>query len=889
MSTHDDRRPAPADRLDEEVEFHLAQQTEKLIRAGKSPEDARREARLRFGGVEGVKASARDQRRFAWLRDAGRDLRYGVRGLRRAPGFATLAILTLGLGIGASTALFSVVQGVLLRELPYPDAGRIVRMFQINTDGTPTGPPRRVGNASEANVHDWRNRTRSFAAIAMMSAAGATPVGGGREPQMANWSQVSDEFVRVLGVRPAYGRWFTADEQRVGGPRAAIISRALRLRLFGDALPPGAVLRVRNDTFAVVGEMPEGFDYPGGTDVWTPRELVESSPNRTAHNVQAIGRLAPGVSLDTAIAELSAVSRRMRDEFGSQTWMVDATAVPLLEQTTTAIKPALQLLFGAACVLFVIACANVSNLLLAREASRRQMIAVQLAIGAGRWRIVRQRLAEIFLLCIAATAVGVLLARFAVVALVEMDPGTIPRLRTVHLDWIAVTFAVGVAVLATTAIGVITALRRGDRDLRVALGDSSRGASEGRRAERAREILVVTQVAMTVVLIAGTALLARSFLSVMRIDPGYRTNGATVFDLVYPRGADPDARQKQRVLHEEFMSQVRGLPGVTGVGLISGLPAGGGGFYPNGRYLEMTSVDELTTGDAVTALGPAAAERSGSAGFRVVGGDYFRIMGIPLISGRTFADGDTADAPHVAVISQSMAKARWPDRDPIGRYIQFGNMDGDRRGFRIVGVVGDVRELSPEAPPGPLFYVDYRQRPGQASRVSFVVAGGGADLSVMAQQRLRQLEPNLPLIVRRLDETFDASLNGRRFNLLLITVFGVTALVLAVLGTYGLVSFLVAQRRREIGIRLALGANTTSVLNLVIWRGARLAIAGAILGLIAAVLLGRLVDGLLFAVSATDPMTLLLAVAVTTLAVVAASLGPAWRATAISPTETLHA
>jgi hypothetical protein len=291
----------------------------------------------------------------------------------------------------------------------------------------------------------------------------------------------------------------------------------------------------------------------------------------------------------------------------------------------------------------------------------------------------------------------------------------------------------------------------------------------------------------------------------------------------------------------------------------------------------------------VAALGPRAAERAGSAGFRVVGGDYFQVLGIPLIAGRTFDQSDTADAPHVAVVSQSFATARWPGREAVGRFIQFGNMDGDIRGFRIVGVVGDVRELSPETPPGPVFYVDYRQRPGQASRVSLVVTGGGPDLGVTAQRMLRELEPSVPLIVRRLDDVFDASVSGRRFNLVLIAVFGITALVLAVLGTYGLISFLVAQRRREIGIRLALGADTRSVLGLVIWRGARLALVGVVIGLSAALFLARLVDGLLFAVTATDPSTLVVAGALTTLAVVAASFVPAWRATAISPTETLRA
>ena len=893
MSRQDRRTRGPDsdvgdDRLSDEIAFHIEQQTAKLVRQGMAPEAARREAMKRFGGVEAARESARDEMRLAWLRGIGRDLRYAGRGLRRAPAFTTLAVLTLALGIASSTALFSVVQGVLLRSLPYPAADRIVRLYQINTDGTPTSQPRRVGNANELNVVDWRARTHSFAAIAMMWQGGPVPVSGGRDPVMAAVTQVSDEFADVMRVRPAVGRWFAPEERREGAPRAAIISRSLRMRLFGEALPPGAVIRILQESYAIVGEMPAGFDYPAGTEVWSAREVMPMPVSRSSHNVQVIARLRDGVSLDAAVADLSAVSRRMRDEYGDQTWMVDATALPLLEQMTSAIKPALQLLFGAACVLFVIACANVSNLLLARHAARRQMIAVQLAIGAGRWRVVRQHLAEILILCVAAAAIGALTARAALRGLLSLDPGTIPRLAEVELDWVAVAFAIGASLAATMAIGMITSLRGRDRDLRTALDDASRGSSDGRSGERAREGLVLAQVAMTVVLLGGTALLARSFVEVLRVDPGYRTEGTVALDLVIPRGTDPGARQRQWQLQQEFITRLRELPGVTGVGLTSGLPAGGGNYF-GGRYLEMTRVDELSTPEDVARLGQAIADRAGSAGFRVVGGDYFRVMGIPVLQGRAFEAGDTAEAPHVAVVSTSFAEARWPGRDAVGRFVQFGNMDGDRRGFRIVGVVGDVRELSPEAPPGPLFYVDYRQRPGHGSRVSVVVAGGGPDLGVTAQRILRELEPSVPLQVRTVAGAFDAAFNGRRFNLLLIAVFSATALGLAVLGTYGLISFLVAQRRREIGIRLALGADVRSVVRLVVWRAARLALAGAVVGLGAALLMRQLVDGLLYSVSPTDPATLVGAILVTTGAVIAASLVPAWRATTISPTETLRA
>jgi predicted permease len=874
------------DRLAEEVAFHIEQHTEKLVRSGLPRDEARRRALLRFGGVEAMKESARDQWRFAWMRGFTTDLRHAVRGLLRAPAFAALVVATLGLGIAASTALFSVVRGVLLRELPYPDADRIVRMFQINTDGTPNGPVQRINGASELNVFDWRRRTRNFASIATMAQWGPQPVSTGRDAVTARLTMVSREFIDVMRVQPAAGRWFLDAEQREGAERAVVISESLSLRIFGGPAPPDARLRVGSDSYAIVGQMPPGFDYPGRTEVWMPAELRRPSQSRTAHNVQVVGRVSPGVGVEDAASELSLVSRQMRTEYGEDTWMVDATAVPLLEQTTSAVRPALRLLFGAAALMFLIACANAANLLLARVAARRQEAAIQMAMGAGRWRVIRQRLAEILILTAGAIAVGLAMARLAIAGMIALDPGTIARLKNVSLDWAAAGFAIAISLAATLAIGLVTSWRRGDRDLRTVLGEVPRGGSGGRSTERARQALVAGQVAITVILLAGTALLARSFVEVLRIDPGYRTDGITVIDLVVP-SEGPGAEQRQRALQKTFVERLQTLPGVAGVGFINDLPAGGGN-YANGRFLEMNSADELTTFESVAALGPRLSERAGYAAFRVASGDYFRVMQIPLLRGRLFEEGDTPDAPHVAVVSESLAKARWPDRDPIGRFVQFGNMDGDLRGFRIVGVVGDVREITPEAAPGPTFYADFRQRPGQAARASIVVDGGDATLASSAQRILRELAPDVPIQVRSLADVFDAALRGRRFNLVLIAVFALTALVLAVAGTYGLVSVLVAQRRREIGIRVALGADTRSVLSLVMWQATRLAAAGAAVGLAASLLMTRLVDGLLYRVEPSDPATLASAALIVTIAVMAASVPPAWRAASVAPTESLR-
>jgi predicted permease len=876
----------PERRLDEEVRYHIEQQTEKLVRQGVPRERARRDALLRFAGVESAKDSARDELRGAWARDLGRDVRYGARLLRRTPGFALMAVLTLGLGIGASTALFSVVEGVLLRALPYPEPDRIVRLLQVNSARS-GAPNSRSGNIADPNVIDWRERTRGFEAIASMSAPAPVAVVGGREAVMARQTYVSQEFFTVIGVAPARGRGFQPAEQREGGSPAVIVSRDFRARAFGDALPDDATLRIGTSTYAVVGEMPPGFDFPSGTEIWTPRELVPPSTSRTSHSARVIARLADGVSLEAAQADLSSVTRAMFAEYGDGTWMRDAVAVPLIEQTVSGVRPALQLLFGAAVVLFVIACTNVTNLLLARDAARAPEVALQLAIGAGRWRIVRQRLAETLVLCAAGAAAGVAIAAVATRTLLALDPGDVPRLAEVGLNWRVVAFACLAAIAATGGIGLVAAFRGADRDLRAVLADAARSTAGGRTRQRAREALVVSQVALTLVLLAGTALLARSFSEVTAIDPGYRTEDVTILDLVMPWPATPDAMQRLSRRQEDVLARLARLPGVERVGLVSGLPTGGGS-YPNGRYLEMTSADEIQSMDDVVELGEQVEARAGHAGFRVVGGGYFDVMEIPLLAGRVFEPGDTAEAPHVAVVSQAFARDRWGDREAIGRFVQFGNMDGDLRGFRVVGVVGDVRELSPEAEPGPLFYVDHRQRPRHGSQISVVVAGGGPGIGGAAQRVLREVDAELPLRVRAIEDAFDAALQGRRFNLVLITAFGLAALGLAVLGTYGVISYLVTQRAREIGIRLALGAAPMSVVALVALRAVRLAVAGGAIGLAAALLLRGLVDGLLFAISPSDPATLAVAAAVTLSAVVAAGLVPAARAARLSPTETLR-
>jgi predicted permease len=864
--------------LDEEIRFHIDQQTAKNLAAGMGAGEARRHAYVKFGGVEYLKEQTRDEYRPAMFEDFLRDVRYGIRILLRAPGFAVVAILTLGLGIGAATAVFSVVDGVLLRPLPYPQADHIVRLYQVDANG------RRGQNISEPNFEDWKSGTRSFSAMAEMS-AGPTPVVTGGEAVMTQGAGVSREFFDVMGVRPIIGRGFIAEEQSVGGAPAVIVSdRLWRLRLDGAPLD-ALTLRIESTVHTVVGVMPPGFDYPGGSEFWTPRERNPPQTSRTAHNFRVVARVADTSSVAAAQAEISALSRALKQRYGDRTWMSDAAAVPLRESLTATSRPVLLLLFGAAILLLAISCLNVSNLYLARASTRQRELALRLAVGADKGRLTRQLLAEALVLAVCASLLGVALAYAGVAVLSSLQPANVPRIADVRVDGAVLGFALAVAVLTAVLLGFLTSMRTSATKLRDAIGEGQRTLGGG-RGERVRQGLVVAQVALTMVLLVGAGLLARSFMQVLAVNPGYNTSNALLLDLIWPFAREAGDRQQRVERQRELLARLGQLPGVQRVALINAFPIGGLS-YANGRFIEMSRPDEFTSMDDFRKLTDDARPRFGMADYRIASEDYFAAMGIPLIKGRVFEPSDGPDAPHVAVISESLARTKWPGQDPLGRFVQFGNMDGDLRGFRIVGIVGDVRELSPESLPGPIFYGYYQQRP--TSRVSVVVrAQSPQAVTASARQIVRSIDAEVPLQMKTTDEAFDVALAGRRFSLLLIGVFSICALLLATLGVYGLMAYVVSQRTREIGIRLALGAESTTVVSMIVGRGVRLALIGVAIGAAAAAGLSRLLDGMLFGVTASDPISFIGVAFVTLVAVLAATWVPAMRAMRVPAAEALR-
>jgi putative ABC transport system permease protein len=870
--------------LDEEIRFHIDRQTEKNLKLGMSPSEARRQALVKFGGVERAKENTRDEFRPRVLEDFSRDLRYGVRTLMRAPGFALVSILTLGLGIGAAAAVFSVVHGVLLKPLSFPAPDRVVRVYQVNTYDGQTNQ----ANFAEPNFVDVKAQNRSFSAMAELGGTSKASVTGEFEPNRAAVTPVSREFFDVVQVRPALGRGFAADDQREGATPTAIVSDAYWRRFLGARLDlRNLTLRSGAAVFQVVGVMPPGFDYPQATEIWIPRELEPPQIHRTGHNFSVIARLRDGVTAEQSIADLNRIARGLKQQYGDDTWMTGAIAIPLLEQLTQNARKPLFILLGAAAFLLVIACANVSNLQLVRAGSRRRELSVRLALGAGRWRVTRQLLAESIVLCVSGGLLGILFAYWGVRALLALQPVTVPRLDQVGINWVVVGVAFAISLVAAIALGLATTMRATGRDLRSTMTDGQRTMSGSRTQQRIRDALVVTQVALTLILLTGAGLLTRSFMQVLAVNPGYHTDNGFIIDLAFPDSDDPAAPVRYIRLQDEIMQRLAQVPGVAAVGGVNDFPLGGG-WFPNGTFVEMTRPDELKSYDDFRKIRDDKS-RLGTANYRVASEGYFRAMGIPLVKGRTFEATDAPDGQHVAVISESLAKTKWPNQDPIGKYIQFGNMDGDLRAFRIVGIVGEVREINVEVPPSPTFYGFYKQRVNAAGRFNIVAHGTDRPEAIATAQRIvRELDPELPVVVRTVSDAFGQSVSGRRFNLILIGVFSIAALVLATMGLYGVISYLVAQRTREIGIRLALGATSTDLGRMVLGHGAMLALVGTVVGLAGAFWLKSIISGLLFGVGMLDPVAIAGVIGLIGAAALTASYLPARRAMRVAPVITLR-
>jgi ABC-type antimicrobial peptide transport system permease subunit len=814
-----------------------------------------------------------------------KDIRYGLRSLARRPGFTALAIITLALGIGASTSIFSVVDAVLLRPLPYPHAEQIVQLREINEKGGKIP-------FTEPNFIDLRSRNHTLEALAQYSGQ-LTTVTGANEPVRALTYLVSADFFRVLGTKALVGRTFVPEEQKPGGAPVAVVSYGFWQRLLGAKSDlNGTTLHVLDQNVAVVGVMPPEFAFPTNAEVWIPRELFPADISRSAHNWSVVARTRPGVSVKQARTDVSAIAKQLKQEYGKDMDAVDFTAVPQQEYMVGDVRGALLVMFTAVGFLLVVACANVANLLLAQVTARQRDFAVRSALGATRLRLARQFVTENVLLVLIAGALGVLLSFWGVDVLLSLNQQGLPRMHEIGVDTRAVGFTVGLSLLIGDVLGLVPVLRFSPRTLEKSLRETNPG-SRGYAGQGLRSLLVVAQMALTVVLLAAAGLLGKSFYRLLQIDPGFRTDSTVAMELSLPeppadeqrykqlmqaytrlleQGVAPEERaqlnaeeERQRLFTSQLLERLSATPGVVAVGTISDLPLSGGG--PDGTFL--------------IANNPA---RKGHAEYRRATAGYFAAMRIPVLRGRLFDASDKFEAPNAAVVSQSVVDKYWPNEDPIGQTIQFGNMDGDLRLLHVVGVVGDIHDYGLNAPAVPTVYANSLQRLPSSNWT--VVARAQSEPSTLAPAMrgvVRSLDPQLPLKFRTLDQVFSSSLSQQRFSLVIFGVFAATALILAALGIYGITAYAVAQRTHEIGIRMALGAQRRDVLRLVFRQALLLAGIGAVAGLVGAYAAKSVLQSFLFEVAPTD-FSVFVAVPVVLLFVaLVACLVPARRATRVDP------
>jgi putative ABC transport system permease protein len=814
-----------------------------------------------------------------------KDIRYGIRSLVKRPAFTIIAVMTLALGIGASTAIFSVVDGVLLRPLPYPDAEQIVQLREVSTNGTKVA-------FTEPNFLDVRARSRTLEAIAQYG-GGLTTVSGASEPVRALTFVVSGDFFNVLGVKPVIGRTFAPEESKPGGAPVAVVSYGFWQRLLGGRSDlAGTTLRLMDQSVSVVGVMPARFAFPRNAEVWIPRELSPPQTSRTAHNWSVVARMRPNITTERAYAELSAMAKQLKQEHGKDMDAVDFAVVPQQEYMVGNVRSALVMIFVAVTFLLLVACANVANLLLAQVTTRQRDFAVRSALGATRLRLARQFITENLLLVLTAGTLGVVISFWGVDLILALNQENLPRATEIGVNARAVAFTVGLSLLIATVLGIVPLLRFSARDLETSLRETGRGA-HGHAGQRLRSLLVVAQMALTLILLVGAGLLGKSFYRLLQIDPGFHTETAVAMELSLPnpridesryrqfmqsyrrlmeQGTAPEAsvqlsteEERQRQFQIQLFERLGAAPGVIAIGSITQLPLTGGG--PSGTFLINNN--------------PV---RKGNADYRKATSGYFAAMSIPLLRGRAFDASDQPNSPNAALVSQSLVQKYWPNEDPIGQTIQFGNMDGDLRLLHIVGVVGDVRDYGVDQAVAPTIYANALQRLPSSSWT--VVARAQAEPTTLVpvmREAVRSLDPQLPLKFRTLDQIFSSSLDQRRFSLVIFGFFGTTALLLASLGIYGVTSYAVAQRTQEIGIRIALGAQMRDVLKLVLRNAMSLVLIGAAVGLAGAYAATRLMSSLLFQVATTDLVTFVAVPAVLFVVALVACLIPARRATRVDP------
>ena len=849
--------------LDEEMQHHLDLEIEERRKAGLSPEAARYAALRAMGAIEKSKEECRDERRGLLVREFLRDLRYAGRALRRSPGFAMLAVAIMAVGIGANTAVFSVVNGVLLKSLPYPGADQIV---VLRTAALTTGQINPL--VALANFSDWRAQSSSFDAMATYR-GGEAPVTPGDTAEFARLSNVDVQLFRVLRIDPIVGRTFTADDANPDSEQpVALISHGYwQSRYAGDPGILQRTIRVGSGLRHIVGVMPPGFQFPNRTDVWTPQ--TNRTASRTSHSFLAVARIKPNVSLETAQAELNAIAARLAQQYPDSNKGRGVSAVRLQDEMVGNVRLTLYLMWGAVGLVLLIACANTATLLLGKAAARTREIAVRTALGASRRRIIRQLVTESLLLAVVAGGLGIALAHAGTRVLVALAPADVVRVTDTAIHGDVLAFTIAVSVLTSVLFGLVPALHASKIDLVDAIKSGGSRAVAGGGAIRMRAILVVGEIALAVVLLTGAGLLVKSLVALQNVELGFRPENVLVMKATGVRSLP-----ENNMFFGRLLPQVAALPGVLAVGATS-IPPGDLALSGDGAYF-IDRVPEVRDRN----LEPHAL-------FTIVTPGAFGALGIPLKRGRDFDEGDTEDRPLVAIVNEALVRQSLGGQDAIGRSI-FCSWDR-KDAMTIVGVVGDARQRSPGLDPVPDCYMPYRQHAYNNNTLNVVARTDGDPMALAATVRraAAEIAPDVPVSFTTMDATTSKRTEEPRFRALLFVVFAGIAVCLAIAGVYGVVGHVVQQRTREIGLRMALGASRADVLRMILGRGVILATLGGVLGLIAAAGATRFLETTLFEVKALDVQVYLGVAVLLGVVSLLASYFPARRAAALDPLRVL--
>ena len=870
------RRQSVEAELDQELRAHLERQVEKYVQSGLPVEAARRRARLEFGGLDQVKEECRDARGVNFIETTLQDVRYGVRKLARSPGFTAVAVATLALGIGANTLIFSVVNAAILHPLPFREATRLVTQWATSPTIGYSGP----GSFTDRGYMEWRDQNRVFSGIGAFRGQPSNLTGVG-EPLRLVGETISSSLLHVLEVNPALGRAFAPEEESAGHDRVAILSdRLWRSRFGADTTVLGKSIKLDGEFYTVIGVMPAGFDFPNQADVWTPLTLHSEEHNAT---LQIVARLKPGVSLERARNDVALIGERRPPKPGDWEW--HTTLVPLNWVVGSEVRTPLFVLFAAVGLVLLIACANVANLFLARASTRQGEIAIRKALGASRSRVIRQMLTESVMMAVLGAGLGLLLAALGQSFVAKAasllprswgSPSAAAHIASAGIDSWVLVFTLAISVLTALLFGLTPSLWASRGELNPSLKEEGRRSTAGMGRGYLQDGIVLAEAALAVILLVGAGLLIRSFLRLMNVDPGFSPQNVLTMNISLPDSRYGSA-SPMIAFERQALDRLNALPGVKSAGGVFGLPLGngaiGGDFTVEGQPA------------------PAPGSQPLIASKVVVGGDYFRAIGIPLLRGRYFDEHDSEVAPHVVIVSQSLARHFWPLGEAIGKRLKPG-FENDTW-CTVVGVVADTKQYSLSETPSPSMYLPYAQAPGtfMMQDITLVLRTAADPLALVAAARraVQAVDPDLPVFdVATMDQLVYRSASAPRFNSALLGVFAALALVLAAVGIYGVMSYAVAQRTHEIGVRVALGAGTSDILLQVARQGMLPAAAGIAIGTAGAWAVTRFLSSLLFGVTPTDPVTFALVPLLLGAVAVLACLLPARRATKVDPVVALR-